>query len=89
MNTPYNTDNENQSSNINIQCEELKFWQIETKLIIISVLGFIITIGCVTVLIINQGKNCSLNNGIFSILGSIIGLCASLFNSQKCRKNSL
>jgi hypothetical protein len=73
----------------NLECQGFRFWQIETKLIIIAIFGFIITMGCVITLIMNKGQNCALNNGIFTILGSIIGLCTGLFNSNRCRKNSL
>lgn len=85
MQTPNNT----QIDIENRECQELNFWQIETKLIIIAIFGFIIIIGCVVTLILNKGESCPLNNGVFTILGSIIGLCTGLFNSNKCRKNSI
>ena len=90
METPTNTPQLQTQSSINLQCQELKFWQIETKLIIIACFGFIITSGCVITLILNKGENCALNNGIFSILGSVLGICGTLVTSKnRCRRNSV
>jgi hypothetical protein len=94
MDTPTSTPNNTQQlqthSSINLQCQELKFWQIETKLIIIAGLMFIITSGCIITLILNKGQNCALNNAIFSILGSILGICGTLVSTKNnCRRNSI
>ena len=76
-----------------LQIQEYNFWKYETKMIVVSGICFVIASGCIAVLLIDGGKSCAIGNGVFSILGGIIGLMTGLFSSKsgKCassRNNS-
>ncbi|MGL5715893.1 MAG: hypothetical protein ACRCX2_22940 [Paraclostridium sp.] len=60
---------------------ELNFWKYETKMIIVAGISFIVSSGCIAILIIDR-SNCALNNGIFSILGGIVGLLTGMISSK-------
>ena len=93
--TPTNTElpygpSGQQSRNNSLVVQGYNFWKYETKMIVVSSICFIISAGCITILILDR-SNCALNNGIFGVLGSIIGLMTGLFSSRsgKCsRRNS-
>lgn len=78
--TPNNTIND-RSTSLNRVVQEYNFWKYETKMIVVSGICFIISAGCITILILDR-SNCALNNGIFSVLGGIVGLMTGLFSSK-------
>lgn len=73
-----------QSRNNSLVVQGYNFWKYETKMIVVSSICFIISAGCITILILDR-SNCALNNGIFGVLGSIIGLMTGLFSSRSGR----
>ncbi|HEY9705604.1 MAG TPA: hypothetical protein V6C58_24410, partial [Allocoleopsis sp.] len=70
------------------QGQSLSFWKYETKMIIIGATCFVISCGCITILIM-EPDNCPLSNASYSILGSIIGLLTGLNSNRvkSCSRN--
>lgn len=75
-------------SNTIIMTQNLSFWKYETKMIIIGAVCFVISSGCITILLIER-SNCALNNACFSVLGAIVGLLTGLNSSRtgKCSRS--
>ena len=86
MNTPYNTnDTENpiQHSECNIVMTEKKysFLKTESKVIITGVLSLITLSGCVAIIILYP-NTCSVGNGAYTVIGSIMGAWGSSLLSR-------
>lgn len=92
MDTPVNTINITSFSDLNdhntriprgitTRLEELNFWKYETKMIVVSGICFVIASGCIILLIIDR-SNCALNNAVFSVLGSIVGLMTGIMSNR-------
>jgi len=87
-----NTFNEDHRSHTDIRVMETvinnDFIFNESRLIIVSIISIIITIGALAVIIRDKGENCALNNACFSLISSVLTLYSTIIYQKvsSCKK---